>query len=123
VHSPISTEVRSTEALSGGRGLTARRTGRWLRLALPYPHSTEASPLHMVLVGLIVSVFLLLLEARRYRYFNVWRARARLLETDFYAPMIRGEGVRLGADWAELLALCRHRLARNEGRGVASRLS
>jgi uncharacterized membrane protein len=50
-------------------------------------------------------------------------ARARLLETDFYAPMIRGEGVRLGADWAELLALCRHRLARNEGRGVASRLS
>ena len=85
--------------------------------------STEASPLPMVLVGLIVSVFLLLLEARRYRYFNVWRARARLLETDFYAPMIRGEGVRLGADWAELLALCRHRLARNEGRGVASRLS
>ena len=40
--------------------------------------STEASPLPMVLVGLIVSVFLLL-EARRYRYFNVWRARARLL--------------------------------------------
>jgi hypothetical protein len=45
----------------------------------------------MVLVGLLVSVFLLF-EARRYRYFNVWRARARLLETDFYAPMIRGEG-------------------------------
>jgi hypothetical protein len=34
----------------------------------------------MVLVGLIVTVFLLF-EARRYRYFNVWRARARLLET------------------------------------------
>ena len=65
--------------------------------------SAQASPLPMVLVGLIVSVFLLL-EARRYRYFNVWRARARLLETDFYAPMIRGEGIRLGADWAKLLA-------------------
>jgi uncharacterized membrane protein len=65
--------------------------------------STEASPLPMVLVGFIVSVFLLL-EARRYRYFNVWRARARLLETDFYAPMIRGKGVRLGSGWAELLA-------------------
>jgi uncharacterized membrane protein len=50
--------------------------------------SAEASPLPMVLVGLIVSVFLPF-EARRYRYFNVWRARARLLETDFYAPMIR----------------------------------
>src|SRR5262245_15344220 len=44
----------------------------------------------MVLVGLLVSVFLLF-EARRYLYFNVWRARARLLETNFYAPMISGE--------------------------------
>jgi uncharacterized membrane protein len=65
--------------------------------------SAEASPLSMVLVGLIVTVFLLF-EARRYRYFNVWRARAWLLETDFYAPMARGEGIRLGASWAELLA-------------------
>ena len=65
--------------------------------------SSEASPLPMVLVGLLVSVFLLF-ESRRYRYFNVWRARARLLETDFYAPMIRGEGVRLDLGWTELLA-------------------
>ena len=43
-------------------------------------------------------------EVGRYRYFNVWRARARLLETDFYAPMISGEGVRRGVGWAELLA-------------------
>jgi uncharacterized membrane protein len=34
--------------------------------------SAEASPLPLVLVGLLVSVFLLF-EARRYRYFNVWR--------------------------------------------------
>lgn len=65
--------------------------------------STEASPLPMVLVGLLVSVFLLY-EARRYRYFNVWRARARLLETDFFAPMIRGEGIQLDSGWTELLA-------------------
>ena len=65
--------------------------------------NAEASPLPMVLVGLLVSVFLLF-EARRYRYFNVWRARTRLLETDFYAPMILGEGVRLDTRWTELLA-------------------
>ena len=65
--------------------------------------NAEASPLPMVLVGLLVTVFLLF-EARRYRYFNVWRARTRLLETDFYAPMISGEGARRGLDWAELLA-------------------
>jgi len=65
--------------------------------------SSQASPLPMVLVGLLVTVFLLF-EARRYRYFNVWRARARLLETNFYAPMIRGEGVRRDPSWTELLA-------------------
>jgi uncharacterized membrane protein len=57
----------------------------------------------MVLVGLLVTVFLLF-EARRYRYFNVWRARARLLETDFYAPMIRGQDPSPSAAWTELLA-------------------
>jgi len=65
--------------------------------------SAQASPLPMVLVGLLVTVFLVF-EARRYRYFNVWRARARLLETDFYAPMLRGEGVRLDSGWTTLLA-------------------
>jgi uncharacterized membrane protein len=85
--------------------------------------SAEASPLPMVLVGLIVSVFLLL-EARRYRYFNVWRARARLMETDFYAPMIRGEGTRLGGDWAELLAkdYCQPRYHISFVRAVGRRL-
>ncbi len=61
--------------------------------------NAEASPLPMVLVGLLVSVFLLF-EARRYRYFNVWRARARLLETDFYAPMLSDEGARRGSERA-----------------------
>jgi len=65
--------------------------------------SAQASPLPMVLVGLIVSMFLML-EARRYRYFNVWRARARLLETDFYAPMLQGPAARRDANWTELLA-------------------
>jgi uncharacterized membrane protein len=63
----------------------------------------DASPLPMVLVGLLVTVFLVF-EARRYRYFNVWRARARLLETDFYAPMLRGEGVQMDSGWTNLLA-------------------
>lgn len=65
--------------------------------------SAEASPLPMVLVGLLVTVFLVF-EARRYRYFNVWRARARLLETDFYAPMLRGEDIAPNMAWTELLA-------------------
>ena len=65
--------------------------------------SPDASPLPLVLVGLLLTVFLLF-EARRYRYFSVWRARARVLETGFYAPMLRGEGVRRDAGWCQLLA-------------------
>jgi uncharacterized membrane protein len=83
--------------------------------------SAQASPLPMALVGLIVTMFLLL-EARRYRYFNIWRARARLLETDFYTPMLRGEPLHMNAGWSQLLAkdLCQPRyhvsLARAAGR-------
>ncbi|MCL5777651.1 DUF2270 domain-containing protein [Limibaculum sp. FT325] len=63
----------------------------------------EASPLPLVLVGLLVVVFLLF-EGRRYRYFNVWRARCRLMETDIYAPLLRGEGVTMDGQWNRLLA-------------------
>jgi uncharacterized membrane protein len=83
--------------------------------------SAQASPLPMALVGLIVTMFLLL-EARRYRYFNIWRARARLLETDFFTPMLRGDPVAMNAAWSRLLArdLCQPRyhvsLARAAGR-------
>jgi uncharacterized membrane protein len=63
--------------------------------------SREASPLPLVLVGLLLAVFLAF-EARRYRYFNVWRARARWIETNFYAPILRGESA--GDGWRDVLA-------------------
>ncbi len=65
--------------------------------------NVQASPLPMVLVGLLVSVFLLF-EARRYRYYNLFRARARLLETDLYAPLLSGKRTDPGRDWHALLA-------------------
>jgi len=75
-------------------------TGIALSLAYAEP---QASPLPLVLVGLLVVVFLAF-EARRYRYFNVWRARCRLMETDIYAPLLRGEGVTMNGEWNTLLA-------------------
>lgn len=65
--------------------------------------SAEASPLPLLLVGLLAIVFLSF-EARRYRYFNVWRARARWMEKHFYAPMLRGEGLETGTHWNVTLA-------------------
>jgi len=52
--------------------------------------SREASALPMILIGMLLAVFLGL-EARRYRYFNVWRARARYMETHLYAQILRGK--------------------------------
>ena len=63
----------------------------------------NASPLPLVLVGLLVIVFLIF-EARRYRYFNVWRARARHIETELFAPMLLGEDYERNGDWNRVLA-------------------
>ena len=65
--------------------------------------SARASPLPLVLVGILIAFFLVL-EARRYRYFNVWRARARWLEVHFYAPMLRHGDLQLEAGWQDTLA-------------------
>jgi hypothetical protein len=49
-----------------------------LALSLTFGSPT-ASPLPLVLVGLVVAVFLCI-EARRYRFFDFWRIRAHILE-------------------------------------------
>ncbi len=58
-----------------------------IALSISYSSPT-ASPLPLLLVAALIAVFLYL-EARRYRYFNVWRARARWMEINFYAPLLR----------------------------------
>ncbi len=59
--------------------------------------TNTASPFPIVLVGLLCVMFLVL-EARRYRFFYVWRFRARVLEIAFYVPILRGEGANIRLD-------------------------
>ena len=47
--------------------------------------------------------FLLLMEARRYRFFDIWRSRARMIEINFYRPILDGSTPPM-KDWAETLA-------------------
>jgi uncharacterized membrane protein len=65
--------------------------------------SPESSPLPLVLVGILI-IFFLMLEARRYRYFNVFRARARWLETHFYAPLLYDGDLHMEENWQKVLA-------------------
>ena len=74
-------------------------TGIALSLAFS---SDTASPLPLVLVGLLVAVFLYI-EARRYRFFDFWRIRAHVLELYFFGPMLRGQGARIDNGWNEIL--------------------
>jgi uncharacterized membrane protein len=56
------------------------------------------SPLPLVVVALMSLVFLSI-EARRYRYFDIWRTRVRIMEKSMYAPILRGEGVNVESGW------------------------
>ena len=62
-----------------------------------------ASALPLVLVGVLL-LFFLMVEARRYRFFNVWRARCRWMETHFYAPMLDDGDLHLEENWQKTLA-------------------
>ena len=75
-----------------------------LGVALSITYSApQASPLPLVLVGILI-IFFLMLEARRYRYFNVWRARCRWIELHFVAPMLRDGNLHLEEHWQDRLA-------------------
>ena len=65
--------------------------------------SPEASSIPLLVVGVLIWLFMVL-EARWYRYFNVWRARARYLETHFYAPMLDDGDLHTEENWQKTLA-------------------
>jgi uncharacterized membrane protein len=58
-----------------------------------------------VLIPIIVifCTFLMLMEARRYRFYDIWRSRARMIEINFYRPMLDGSNAQM-QEWAEVLA-------------------
>ena len=65
--------------------------------------SKDSSSLPMVLAG-VMTVMFLILEARRYRYFSVWRFRARMIELAIYVPMLRGQGATIPIDRGRALS-------------------
>ncbi|GAB4542432.1 MAG: DUF2270 domain-containing protein [Anaerolineae bacterium] len=61
------------------------------------------TPMPLLLAGLIVLIFLFI-EARRYRYFDIWRTRTRLLEVYFYGPMLIRRPILGSSNWNRVLA-------------------
>jgi uncharacterized membrane protein len=50
--------------------------------------------------SILVSIFLFM-EARRYRYYEVWANRVRVLETGYFAPMLSHRAIPPDKEWAE----------------------
>jgi uncharacterized membrane protein len=74
-------------------------TGAALSFALSDPQHHYGV---IILNTLLVTLFLWI-EARRYRYYELWSHRVRLMETDFYAAMLVPP-FGPSPDWAESLA-------------------
>ncbi|MEJ7848879.1 MAG: DUF2270 domain-containing protein [Pyrinomonadaceae bacterium] len=53
--------------------------------------------------SILVSIFLFM-EARRYRYYEVWANRVRILETGYFAPMLSHGTIPPDKEWAEHIA-------------------
>jgi uncharacterized membrane protein len=57
----------------------------------------------VIILNTLLTTWFLFIEARRYRYYELWSYRIRLMETDFYAPMLVPP-FHPSPEWAESLA-------------------
>jgi len=72
--------------------------------ALTFVFSDQSSERHVLIpIISLFCTFLMLMEARRYRFFDIWRSRARLIEINLYRPMLDSSKAAM-PEWAETLA-------------------
>ena len=74
-------------------------TGATLSIAFSQPEIHHA----IILLNTLLVMWFLFIEARRYRYYELWSYRVRLMETDFFAAMLVPP-FHPSPDWAENLA-------------------
>ncbi|MFH1279816.1 MAG: DUF2270 domain-containing protein [Candidatus Eisenbacteria bacterium] len=83
-------------------------TTNWAIIAtmglLSFTFGTPDHP-HLVLVlGMYMVLTFLGLEARRFRFFDVWRMRVRMIEENFYGPILRRDLESRHGGWGRLVA-------------------
>lgn len=75
-------------------------TGGMLSFAFNRPDHSQVT----LLLTLLLVVIFLGFEARRFRYFDVWRSRVRMIEENFFLPILRRDLVSPRQDWSEWVA-------------------
>jgi uncharacterized membrane protein len=71
---------------------------------LSFAFSSSTNPHFVIPINSILICIFLLMEARRYRYYEIWSSRVRILETGYFAQLLAPEGVPHDEAWAEHLA-------------------
>ncbi len=70
---------------------------------LTWTFSADSRPHYVLLVGMVTVGVFLGIEARRYRTYDIWRSRVRLVEENIIANALDPEGVE-HPNWRELLS-------------------
>jgi uncharacterized membrane protein len=71
---------------------------------LSFVFSSPSNPHFVIPINSILVAIFLLMEARRYRYYEIWSSRVRVIETGYFAQMLAPESVPPDEAWAEHLA-------------------
>lgn len=74
-------------------------TGATLSIAFSQPDIHHG----IIILNTLLVIWFLIIETRRYRYYELWSYRVRLMETDFYAAMLVPP-FHPSPEWAESLA-------------------
>lgn len=86
--------------LDGTTNWAVLTTGATLSFAFSGPTNTHV----MILLNSLLILYFLFIEARRYRFYDLWRARVRLMETEFFAELLIPEEEDNAVEWRALLA-------------------
>lgn len=70
---------------------------------LTWAFSSESRPHYVLIVGMLMVTVFLGIESRRYRIYDVWRSRVRILEENIFANALNTRGVE-HSNWRELLS-------------------
>jgi uncharacterized membrane protein len=71
---------------------------------LSFAFSSPSNPHFVIPINSILIAIFLLMEARRYRYYEIWSSRVRVIETGYFAQILAPESVPSDEAWAEHLA-------------------
>jgi len=71
---------------------------------LSFVFSSPSNPHFVIPINSILVAIFLLMEARRYRYYEIWSSRVRVLETGYFAQLLAPNNAPTDEAWAEHLA-------------------